>query len=464
MMSDIQFSYDISPFDGKDDFTKNRLRIIPHTGGPLNKNDNVYIYFEIYNLLLDSPGDGRYKVEYEILKRDPADEEKQIREEYRERAQKEIDIVQDIYKDLVKKTERETIESTGKERAMQARGGGLGSTIGESAIERKKIAGREEVQKIGKEESLQIQQILNRADERAEQEIALKKQEAFKGATARLDYLKQVRDESRNDALTLAKSGVDLKQLKEDNKEYYDQFIEETGWTEFTFDAMYESNLPPKDKTQYQSYFKGDNLVMVGQDPKTGEIVTKVYKASDLGIPVGVNVDFITNENTGETFWYDKDNPELDAEGNLVLKSIGKTKAVQTDKGPVSWQEWNLAGGQAGTGKTYAQFLEGKGESNSEKLAASIQDMHVQLQNALTYYESVPTASGYKNVPKTREYLTPNAWKIAKKAWGAEEGLKAEDFIKEFYMYIDPDKASEYGVREANYLEGKESGIKIIPQ
>ena len=90
--------------------------------------------------------------------------------------------------------------------------------------------------------------------------------------------------------------------------------------------------------------------------------------------------------------------------------------------------------------------------------------MHVQLQNALTYYESVPTASGYKNVPKTREYLTPNAWKIAKKAWGAEEGLKAEDFIKEFYMYIDPDKASEYGVREANYLEGKESGIKIIPQ
>ncbi|MCK4966637.1 hypothetical protein KAS50_06380, partial [bacterium] len=76
MMSDIEFSYDIQRTNSTDRFTKNKLRIIPHTGGVLDKNENVFVYFEIYNLALDSDGDARYKIDYTIRKRNPLNSEK----------------------------------------------------------------------------------------------------------------------------------------------------------------------------------------------------------------------------------------------------------------------------------------------------------------------------------------------------------------------------------------------------
>jgi len=76
MMSDIEFSYDIRPAAAENEFTKNGLQIIPHTGAVLNKNENIFVYFEIYNLALDSDGNGRYRVEYVIQKRSPDDEGK----------------------------------------------------------------------------------------------------------------------------------------------------------------------------------------------------------------------------------------------------------------------------------------------------------------------------------------------------------------------------------------------------
>ena len=69
MMSDIEFAYSIDPASVRDKFTKNGLDIIPHTGGVINKEENIFIYFEIYNLVLDTKGDGSYKVEYVVRKR-----------------------------------------------------------------------------------------------------------------------------------------------------------------------------------------------------------------------------------------------------------------------------------------------------------------------------------------------------------------------------------------------------------
>jgi GWxTD domain-containing protein len=77
MISDIEFSYDITPAKEKDEFTKNGLRIIPHTGEVLNKKENIFIYFELYNLDIDTDGDGQYIIDYIVQKRSPADLKKQ---------------------------------------------------------------------------------------------------------------------------------------------------------------------------------------------------------------------------------------------------------------------------------------------------------------------------------------------------------------------------------------------------
>ncbi len=77
MISDIEFSYDIKPTVQDNEFTKNGLQIIPHTGGILNKDENVFIYFELYNITLDDDGDGRYRIEYIVRKRMTSDKEKE---------------------------------------------------------------------------------------------------------------------------------------------------------------------------------------------------------------------------------------------------------------------------------------------------------------------------------------------------------------------------------------------------
>lgn len=62
-------------------------------------------------------------------------------------------------------------------------------------------------------------------------------------------------------------------------------------------------------------------------------------------------------------------------------------------------------------------------------------------------------------------YTSPETWKKFKQAW-ISEGLNSEDFIKQFYIYINPTHPQDYGQREANYIRevgdeevGDEEGV-----
>ncbi|MFC1562969.1 GWxTD domain-containing protein, partial [candidate division KSB1 bacterium] len=69
MLSDIQFSDNISSTETYDQFTKNGLRIIPHISEVVHKDIPLYVYFEIYNLKRDRGGDAKYRVEYIVSRR-----------------------------------------------------------------------------------------------------------------------------------------------------------------------------------------------------------------------------------------------------------------------------------------------------------------------------------------------------------------------------------------------------------
>lgn len=84
--------------------------------------------------------------------------------------------------------------------------------------------------------------------------------------------------------------------------------------------------------------------------------------------------------------------------------------------------------------------------TQTEKTTAAVRDMSAQL-------ETVKGQDGY---------ISPENWKKAKNVW-RNEGFKPEDFIKNFYTFINPSRPSDYGTRESNYLKGQEGGIKIIP-
>ncbi len=66
-ISDIELAFYVGEATDNDDtFTKNGLRVIPMSSKSFQREQNAFVYFEIYNLWRDSFGQSRYKVEYTV--------------------------------------------------------------------------------------------------------------------------------------------------------------------------------------------------------------------------------------------------------------------------------------------------------------------------------------------------------------------------------------------------------------
>jgi len=155
---------------------------------------------------------------------------------------------------------------------------------------------------------------------------------------------------------------------------------------------------------------------------------TETYTATELGIPAEVkdkDIGFTDPDEKGNIYWYDKDNPK----GGLTLLGGIEPEAEKKEKGPTSFQEWNLAGGKAGTGKTYAEWLEKEEGEPTEKDA--IADMKTELMK-------VRGADGY---------ISPDDYKKAKEAW-FQKGLNKDVFDENFEMFANPTHIGDYGITE----------------
>ena len=65
-MSDVQLASQIEPSNNDNEFVKNGLLIVPNPTGYYDHDQNVYIYFEIYNLSQDSKGNTSFTIEYTL--------------------------------------------------------------------------------------------------------------------------------------------------------------------------------------------------------------------------------------------------------------------------------------------------------------------------------------------------------------------------------------------------------------
>ena len=121
--------------------------------------------------------------------------------------------------------------------------------------------------------------------------------------------------------------------------------------------------------------------------------------------------------------------------------TIGDTSDTATEKaqrwaasqpgkltGPTSYQEWSLAGGKAGTGKTYAEWLETKGANIVKSGGLVIAESDIAV--AQSQLDSSRGQDGYINTALYLKLL---------KAWKDDGGLE-QDFYKQFspMNYLNP--------------------------
>lgn len=65
-MSDVELAWRISEGEPADKFSKGKLRVIPMPTRTYRKGQNVFVYYEIYNLARDDRGQTNYRVEYTV--------------------------------------------------------------------------------------------------------------------------------------------------------------------------------------------------------------------------------------------------------------------------------------------------------------------------------------------------------------------------------------------------------------
>lgn len=166
-----------------------------------NINDPVY-----ENLLKQSLKDSQSDVNYEDIKA-----------QNEARAQAEIDAVNAIYADIIKRAEKTGKENLGSERALQARSGNLGNDFGNSALANVKSDTNQEIGRIGSEQSKTIADILNTSRSNALSEYqtlrGIKAQD-FESLMNIKDRQQEVFDAGLNDmASYIALSGVSVEDL-----------------------------------------------------------------------------------------------------------------------------------------------------------------------------------------------------------------------------------------------------------
>jgi hypothetical protein len=249
--------------------------------------------------------------------------QEQIQAEERNRIQAQIDSLENYWsQNIAPQLQQQGEQRLGETRAMGANVGLLGTPMGQAQSNKTQdyntAITRAERAKI----DAQISGLYAKADEiaidRAEKQATLLRtdQEAYQ------NYLKGQTEEARNNLVTIFSSGLSPDELKSKDPDRYKTLLEQSGIDEFMADALYNTNAPKAKQIDYQYAWKGNNLVAYGQDPTTGKLVQKTYKADDLDLPVGVNPDFITDKGNNQMYWYDKDNPETDDNGNLVMKPV----------------------------------------------------------------------------------------------------------------------------------------------
>ncbi|HUW23900.1 MAG TPA: hypothetical protein VMW39_07705, partial [bacterium] len=110
---------------------------------------------------------------------------------------------------------------------------------------------------------------------------------------------------------------------------------------------------------------------------------------------------------------------------------IGEAGVEKAPDYPTSYEEWSLAGGKAGTGKTYAKWLETKegAPSEAEQLKEAKAGMKTQLM----------AARGGDG------YVSPDDYKKGKKAW-FEAGYSKDKYDEYFEMFANPTHLGDYKI------------------
>lgn len=272
-----------------------------------------------------APTTGTYSTEAErMLKANAATpivtDENAIRQKMRENVQSQIDTIKAVAADRIA-TEKVAGENrSGQTRAVNARSGTIGQDFGNAAQEKTTTLNAAAVKAIENQRDMEIQSILTKVDSDAYQRSKDATELAKKNATDYVNYLKEKRDSARTDIATLAKGGMTLDKLTE---QQYKNLLDASEMTPSELNAAFVLNKPQE--TVVHSFTEGNKYYVITKDPITGKNKTETI---DLGFSVPKNYNQTkVNDNT-VLFFPDKFDETKPIKDQILTYSVGGGKAT----------------------------------------------------------------------------------------------------------------------------------------
>jgi len=355
--------------------------------------------------------------------------EAQMRSEKQGFMQQQIDAVNAMYADILKRAQIQGESRIGSTATSQALSGQRGAPSGQAMMEKTKQFNLEEQAAIDRERNAKIQEILSDFEFKMDASIREERELRTKDADAWVKYKQGEVDKHREMAQDLRSQFINA-QLSPDE-------IDEASWLKMAEVGGYSVN---QAKALYKSEYEkvmnewtrkemadlaGIQYTQASTSALTDQTATR---REEFMISQGYNY-LKTPEERKQ--WEDKGRKTVKIAGREYLMPDDTQTAVVTANNQVK-----LINTQ--TGETIqvlgsANDVTGSGVM-SEKDFLNAATINMQASIAELFAQGIDVTGGY---------LNPNAWNAYRKQWITQVGSPGE-FDQRFDSYIDPSRASQY--------------------
>ena len=244
-----------------------------------------------------------------------APSEEAIRESARARAQAIANSIRQSYVPQFQDVEKTANRRNLRTQAQNRSAGLSGSDFASSNAQQSEDIGAKDKKMLEDEMNQKVTDVLYNMDQRATEEYRQKRQDYLAEVQGdyekRTAFYKSQQDTAIQNATALASAGVDLSKLKEKSPDTYKQLLEESGYSEGVFKAIYNSKLPENQQRKYEYKTVGNKLYAISYNPATKKIET-----DEISTP-GASFDQFMIAPDGTPLFIDKTNGKVQIAGGF---------------------------------------------------------------------------------------------------------------------------------------------------
>lgn len=387
---------------------------------------------------------------YAGLDRTPVTDEsrQKIRDDIARQQQVRIDEINKSYNGLVSQENQYGQGRIGSTRAMAARGGLLGSPMGQAQKTNMENYNVEKVGIINDKRNNDINAVWDKIDTRADAAIKAKEDAVNKNITDYFAYSKEQITEAKQNMVDIAKTGQELTTLNPDDKK---KIMEQTGYSELVFDSIWNQNLPKNQQKNYKYQELKDGSLLRTGDDGSAEVVGNYA-------PPDATAGWEVTTESGMPYWakrgkdgiiYDlkpmEDNTTTINEGDqLVDKTTGAIIAegpAKTSAAYKEWQDYQRSGGNLDF-NAYQTMDANRKQSKTTINYSAAKD--TKMATAMQQVQSILDKQTGSDL-----HASPEGYAAAKAAW-ISSGYGSDDFDNTFSGYVNPANPGDYSVKWKN--------------